>query len=169
MAALTKDRITEKKNLTAIKSYPVAASSKIYAGSLVAVDVNGYAKAAADAANLKVVGVATAQVDNSTGANGDKQVVADEGDCRFNASSITQVMVGQVMYAADDNTFDDALGTNGIKAGRLMEFISATEGWIRVGPAGEGVTNADAGATYTAAEQALINKIKDIINKRLLG
>lgn len=169
MAALTNDRVTEKKSVTASKSYPVAASTVIYAGGLVVLNSAGYAVPAADAAGMKVVGVATARVDNAAGGNGDARVVVEEGDFRLPAVSITQEMVGQVMYVVDDQTFDDAVGTNAVKAGRLVSFVSATEGWVRVRPAGEGITNADAGATYTAAEQALINKIKDIINKRLLG
>lgn len=168
MAALTKDRQTEKKNI-GLKSYPVAASTKIYAGSLVAVNASGYAVPAADAAGLKVVGVAKSQVDNSSGANGALTVnVESDILARFNASSITQAMVGQVMYVVDDNTFDDAVGTNGIKAGRLAEFISTTEGWIEVQPTGAGVVDADADATYSSNEQTLINALKTFVNQRVL-
>lgn len=167
-AALTIDRITQKKE-RGVKSYPVAAS-KIYAGSLVAINSAGYAVPASDTASLKVVGVALEQVDNSAGAAGDKSIKVEAPIvARFNATSITQAMVGQVVYVVDDNTFDDALGTNGIKAGRLVEFISTTEGWIEIEEGGAGVTNADAGATYTAAEQALINALKTAVNQRILG
>lgn len=164
MAALTKDRITEKKAL-GIKAYPVAASTKIYAGALVALNSGGFAVPAADTANLKVVGVADAQVDNTAGANGDLSVKVEASViARFPASSITQAMVGQMMYVVDDNTFDDAVGTNGIKAGRLVDFISTTEGWLEVRPTGAGVVLANAGATYTAAEQNLLNDLKTKVN-----
>jgi hypothetical protein len=116
-----------------------------------------------------VCGVADERIDNSAGGNGDKWIkVKAPIVARFNASSITQAMVGQVMYVVDDNTFDDAVGTNAIKAGKLVEFISTTEGWLEVIEAGEGTALADAGGTYTSAEQSLLNKLKDIINKRLL-
>lgn len=163
MAAATKDRNTDRKD-PGFKAYPVLASTKIYKGTLVAVDSNGYATPASDAAGKRVVGVADAMADNSAGANGAINVIAREGVYRLAASSITQAMVGQMMYVVDDQTFDDAVGTNGIKAGRLVEYLSATEGWISVKESGPGVPNADAGATYTAAEQALINAIKNRVN-----
>lgn len=169
MAALTADRITEIKE-QATKSYPVAAATKIYAGSLVAVNTSGYAVPASDTAGLKVVGVAEAQADNSAGGNGAKSInVRSPIIARFAASSITQAMVGQVMYVVDDQTFDDSPGTNAVKAGRLVEFISTTEGWIEVGIAGVGAVTADADATYGQAEADLINELKTIVNKYLLG
>lgn len=134
MAALTQDRITDKR-VPGLMAYPVAATTKIYAGALVCVNSAGLAVPAADAAGVKVVGVAKRTVDNSAGAAGALWV---EVDCpivaRFAATSITQAMVGTVMYVVDDNTFDDAVGTNSIKVGVLIEFISATEGWIYINP-----------------------------------
>jgi hypothetical protein len=168
-AALSTDRVTETKQRGA-KSYPVKAATKIYAGAMVCVDGNGWALPAADAANLKMVGVATKQVDNSAGANGDLQVPVESPIvARYSASSITQAMVGTMMYVVDDNTFDDALGTNGIKAGRLVEFISATEGWIEIRESGQGSVLANAGGTYTAAEQSLINDLKTKVNTLING
>lgn len=169
MAALTTDRITETKH-PGLKSYPVKASTKIYDGALVAVDSNGYALPAADTSGLKVVGVADSTVDNSSGAAGDLWInVKVPIIARFDASSITQAMVGQVMYVVDDHTFDDAIGTNAIKAGRLVEFISTTEGWLEVFSSGEGAKTADADATYGQPEADLINELKTIVNKRLCG
>lgn len=169
MAALTTDRITEFKE-KGYKSYPVKDATKIYAGSLVAIQADGHAVPAADAANLKVVGVAEETVDNSAGADGDKWVKVRYGIlARFAASSITQAMVGRVMYVVDDQTFDEAVGTNGIKAGRLVEYISANEGWIEVENTGEGVVTADADATYGQPEADLLNEIKRVLNQRILG
>ena len=167
MAALATDRITPKKD-PCLLVYPVAASTKIYGGSIVGINSGGYAIPAADAASVKVVGVATKQADNSAVAtNGAINVEVEIGVFRFAAASITQAMVGTIMYVVDDNTFDDALGTNGVKAGRLMEFISTTEGWIEVSPSGVGVVLANAGATYTSAEQNLINDLKTKVNTLL--
>lgn len=168
MAALTADRMTPKRGISRYFEVPVAATTKIYAGSLVAVNSSGYAVPAADTASFKVVGVASKQADNSTGAAGAINVEVQSGLFEFAASSITQAMVGTVMYVVDDQTFDDALGTNGIKAGLLVRYISATSGELLVLPSGAGITNADAGATYTATEQALINALKTAINSRVL-
>lgn len=134
MAALTQDRITDKR-FPGVMAYPVAATTKIYAGAIVCVNSTGVAVPAADTAGNKVVGIATRTVDNSAGAAGAMWV---EVNCptiaRLNATSITQAMVGTVMHVVDDNTVDDAVGTNTIKAGVLVEFISTTEGWIYINP-----------------------------------
>lgn len=169
MPALTTDRITQKKQ-PGYKSYPLKAAAKIYAGSLVALDVNGFVVPAADTANLKVVGVAGVTVDNTAGADGAVTVTVEAPIlARFAAASITQAMVGRVMYVVDDQTFDDAVGTNAIKAGRLAEFLSTTEGWLEIRPAGAGVVLADADATYGQPEADLINDLKVKVNQLLLG
>ncbi len=167
-AAASADRLITQKDADE-KAYPVKASTKIYAGTMVALDANGVALPAADAANLKVVGIADVQADNSAGAAGDIKVKVRRGVFKLPASSITDAMVGKLMYVVDDQTFDDAKGTNGIKAGRLVERISNTEGWIEIlGAMGPGAVVADAAvtavadadATYGQPEADLINDIK---------
>ena len=168
MAPLAADRITKQKD-PKLKNYPVKTATTIYAGGLVAVDGNGFALPAADAANLKVVGVAKAQVVNS-GADGALSVqVETDVLVELPATSITQAMVGKVMYVVDDQTFDDAKGTNGVKAGRLAEFVSTTKGWLHVQPTGPGSVVADADATYGQPEADLINDLKAKVNDLILG
>lgn len=170
MAVLTADRNTQSREAE-VKIYPVGVDI-IYKGALVAVDANGFLLAAADTAALRVVGVADEKVDNSGGSAGDLNCRVVSGrKFRFAATAITQAMVNQIMYVVDDQTFDDSLGTNGIKAGRLEEFISTTEGWIYIPKGGlsEGSVVADADATYGQPEADLINDLKTIINDGILG
>lgn len=133
MTALTKDRTTPYREGIEVE-YPVAANTKIYAGSLVCVNANGYVVPAADTSGYLFVGVAMEQMDNSTGANGAKSVrLRRTGVFEFDAASITQAMVGAPMYAVDDHTFDDAAGpTNDVKVGLLVKYVSATQGWIDI-------------------------------------
>lgn len=133
MAALTRDRATSYREGIEL-DFPVAASTKIYAGSLVCVNADGYAVPAADTSGFIFVGVALEQVDNSAGANGAKSVrIRREGVFEFDAASISQAMVGNPMYAVDDHTFDDAAGpTNDIKVGVLVKYGSATKGWLDI-------------------------------------
>jgi hypothetical protein len=133
MSALTKDRATSYREGIEVE-YPVAASAKIFAGSLVCVNANGYVVPAADTSGYRFVGVAMEQADNASGANGDKVVrLRRFGVFEFDAASITQAMVGEAMYAVDDHTFDDAAGpTNDIKVGTLVRYVSATKGWIDI-------------------------------------
>jgi hypothetical protein len=133
MAALTRDRATSYREGIEL-DFPVAASTKLYAGSLVCVNADGYAVPAADTSGYIFVGVALEQVDNSAGANGAKNVrIRREGVFEFDAASISQAMVGSPMYAVDDHTFDDAAGpTNDIKVGVLVKYGSATKGWLDI-------------------------------------
>lgn len=182
-AALTADRNTESK-IGDIAVYPVSATTQIFKGSLVMVDADGFLIPAADAANGRVVGVADENVDNDPGSDGDLscRVVAGR-KFRFAATAITQAMVNQCMYIVDDQTFDDSLGTNAIKAGRLIEFVSTTEGWIYIPKGGlheaitdaaapAGGTGATAGAYDTAANRdimiATLNAMRTLINDALV-
>ncbi len=133
MAALTQDRATPYREGIEIE-FPVAASTTIYAGSLVCGNAAGYAVPASDTAGLKFLGVALEKVDNTSGSNGAKKVrVRRTGVFEFNAASITPAMLGDPMYAKDDNTFDDAAGcTNDIKIGVLVKYVSDTKGWIDI-------------------------------------
>jgi predicted RecA/RadA family phage recombinase len=133
MAALTQDRATPYREGIEIE-FPVAAATKIYAGSLVCANAQGFAIPGADTAGLKFLGVALEQVDNTSGGDGAKVVrLRRRGVFEFNAASITQTMVGDPMYVKDDNTFDDAAGTtNDIKAGVLVKYVTDTKGWIDI-------------------------------------
>jgi len=170
MAAATTDRITQEKNL-GLKSFQIKAATKILQGIMVMLDSTGFLIQAANAASGKVVGVADKTVDNTAGADGDLSVtVRSRGVYRFGATSITAAMVGTMMYVVDNQTFDDTLGTQGVKAGRLVERISSTEGWIAIdSEMGQGIVLADAGATYTSAEQNLINDLKVKVNTLIAG
>lgn len=163
MTAAAVDRNTDRKD-AGFKAYPVLTNVKIFKGTLVVIDAAGLAKPAVNAAGQKVVGVADAQADNTGGASAAIRVIVRSGVYRFAASSITQAMVGQMMYVVDDQTFDDAIGTAGIKAGRLVDFVSVTEGWIQVQEQSVGIVEADADATYGQAEADLINEMKARIN-----
>ena len=133
MSALTRDRATPYREGIEVE-YPVAANTKIYAGSLVCNNAAGYAAPAADTSGYQLAGVALEQVDNSDGSDGGKTVrLRRTGVFEFDAVSISQSMVGLLMYAADDHTFDDAAGlTNDVKVGLLVKYVSATKGWIDI-------------------------------------
>ena len=132
MTVLSAGRQTARKE-TGLKSYKVAASATIYQGGGVCINTDGYAVPAADSAGFKSVGIAEEGVDNSSGGAGDLSVLVQEGLFLLIATSITQAMVGEVMYWADDQTFDDA-STNMVVAGILEEYVSATSGWVRIEP-----------------------------------
>lgn len=168
MTALAKDRATSYREGIEVE-FPVAASTKIYAGSLVCVNSSGYAVPAADTSGYKFVGVSMAQADNSSGANGDINVrVRRSGVFEFNASSIAQANLLADMYIVDDQTFDESNPGNGIKCGKLVKYVSATKGWIEIGFAlasaftgsADALTVSDAGDFFPAATDTVAEQIQ---------
>jgi hypothetical protein len=116
-----------------LKSVPVAASTKVYKGTLVAINSSGYAVPAADTANFKLAGVAYETVDNSSGANGDKSVrVEKSGEFEMNGSGLAQGDLGKEVYVTDDNTVQTAANTNGMKVGAIAEVVSASKARVRI-------------------------------------
>lgn len=114
--------------------FPVAANTKIYAGSLVCVNEKGYAVPAADRDGYTFIGVSLEQIDNSTYRDGDKSIrVRRKGVFNFKAVEITQSMVGKTMYVYDDETFFASYYRHHIKIGLLVKYVSSTQGWIDIG------------------------------------
>ena len=82
MSALTRDRATSYREGIEVE-FPVAAATKIYAGSMVCVNAGGYARPAADTSGYRFAGVAMEQVDNTAGADGaDHDPAAAHGGLR---------------------------------------------------------------------------------------
>jgi len=129
-------------------NYPVLASTVIYKGSIVCVDANGYAIAATDTAAIYCVGIAEEAATGGT-SSGDVWIKVGAGRAYlFAASSITQAMVGEPMYAVDDNTVDDT-STNLVLVGVLVKYVSTTSGWVLVAPS---YSLAVSGVTASAGE-----------------
>src|SRR5512135_2827486 len=110
MSALTRDRATSYREGLEVE-FPVAAATKIYAGSMVCVNAAGFAVPATDTSGYRFVGVALEQVDNGSGTDGGKMVrLRRAGVFEFDAASLAQAKVGDDMYAVDDQTFADTAG-----------------------------------------------------------
>ncbi len=134
MAALASDRNTEY-SLGDLLSIPVGAETRIFAGSLVCSDVDGYAVPAADTAGLVFEGVATAQADNRNGGDGDVSVVVRRrGRYRLDsASALDQSALSAQVYAADDHTVavaDDV--DNDVAVGVIDRIEGAGDCWVSI-------------------------------------
>lgn len=126
MAALTEDRNTPYREGVELE-YDVAASTKIYGGSLACLNATGYAVPGADTASFKFAGVAQEQKDNTGGADGDKKItVRRTGVHRFAGSGFAITDIGEQVYVSDDQTVAKTT-TNSIACGKIAEFISTTE------------------------------------------
>jgi len=156
MTALSADATRKRRDSCLGDTFPVKASEAIYKGALVSLDSNGYAVASTDSAtDIACIGVAAEAVTGGT-ASGDEWIKVEWGrSYLFTASSITQAMLGTAMYVVDDNTVDDAAGaTNDVFAGYLVEYVSATSGWVWIpGP----VDYPTSGVTASVAELNILD------------
>ena len=133
MTALSADRNTERQDRVQ-QEYPVAASTTIYAGSMVCMNATGYAIPAEDTAGLQLVGVAEEQADNSSGSAGDINVkVRQVGAHEMTASGLTIADEGKPCWISDDQTVSKTPAN--VFAGIIRDYISATSCYLDIEPA----------------------------------
>ena len=132
--ALSADRKTPMRDGETIQ-LQLAASTKIYAGAMVAKNASGYAVPAADAANLVVMGRSEQYVDNSAGANGDETVlVRRKKTFKYKNSAAhpaTIANIGSNLYVEDDETVSTSGGTNNIVAGKCIG-VDSDGVWVEI-------------------------------------
>lgn len=133
MAALTADRNTLAKDGELIP-VPVAAATKIYAGSLVVANANGYGAPGSVATTLIALGRAESYVDNSAGANGDKVVQVRRGIAfkfaNHAADLVVQADFGKTCYVVDDQTVAKTNGGATRSAAGTVVGVEADGVWV---------------------------------------
>lgn len=135
MAALTQDRSTPLRNSEQF-SFPVAAATKLYAGSLVCLNSSGYLTKGAAATTLKCVGIAEASADNSAGANGALFGKVRRGTFRFansaSADLIALADVGSDCYIVDDQTVAKTNGSSTRSVAGKIRDVDADGVWVEI-------------------------------------
>lgn len=131
---LTKERDTKARD-GRVFAAPVAASKKIYAGALVAIDGSGNLTPGAVATTLKKPGRARATVDNSTGGAGAVKAEYELGVFLFKNSADTDAIaradIGSNCYIVDDETVAKTNGTNTRSVAGQVADIDASGGvWV---------------------------------------
>lgn len=133
MTALAADRNTPRRDGDLV-TYPVAASTTIYAGALVVMDA-GYAKPGTVDTGLVAVGRAEARVDNSSGSNGDLDVTVRHGVFRWANSAAADAIalseVGSTCYIVDDQTVAKTDGSSARSAAGTVVDVDAQGVWVR--------------------------------------
>jgi hypothetical protein len=130
MTALAQERLTDFAGVVPSRgTYPVAATTTIYKGSLVCLDASGNAIPGDTIANGAViaVGKASATVDNSAGAAGDLDVEVEFGVFGWEnsaaAEEITAADIGTIVFVVDDQTVGETnAGATLIAAGICTEI-----------------------------------------------
>lgn len=132
---LSADRNTLRKG-NEYRVLPVAATKKIFNGALVAINATGFATPGAVATTLKAVGVAEEYVDNSGGADGDKQITVRRGVFQFANSASTDLIalkdIGANAYIVDDQTVALTNGTNTRSVAGKIHDVDANGVWIEI-------------------------------------
>jgi hypothetical protein len=132
---LARERNTPSRDGTTFE-YPVAASTRCWAGGLVCLDAAGNAKPGATALDLTAVGRCEETADNRDGIAGAVRVKVRRGVFQFaNAGAadlVTLADVGQPCWIVDDETIakTDGGGTRS-QAGRV-EDVDAAGVWVRI-------------------------------------
>lgn len=132
--ALSQDRNTP--NLPrGFRVVPVAANTKIFAGSLVAINASNYAVPGSVSTTLKGLGRAECFADNSAGAAGDISVEVRPGIFKFknsaSADAISRKDIGKTCFIVDDETVALTNGTNTrSEAGRIYDVDSDGGVWV---------------------------------------
>ena len=134
MTALTQDRNTPMRRGEAYTD-PVAASTTIYAGSLVCLDSSGNAVPGSEATGLIARGRAEQRVDNAAGSAGDQYVPVRPGVFRWTNSAssdeITRAEIGGTAYIVDDQTVAKTDGWGSRSAAGTIEDVDAQGVWVR--------------------------------------
>lgn len=136
MSAATAGRITEEKILGRF-SAPVAASTTIYAGTLVALDSNGRVVPVTGTTGLRAVGRACTRGgldrwDNASGAAAAFDVEIEEGIFFWDNSSageaIAQAQVGTICYGVDDQTVGKTGASGTLSVAGVVRYIDSSLG-----------------------------------------
>lgn len=133
MAALAADRNTPERPAVQFE-FPVAASTKIFAGAIVALNSSGLATKGAVSTTLKAVGVAEALADNSAGSASAITVKVRRGCFRFGNSTstdaITLAEVGTDCYIVDDQTVAKTNGSSSRSVAGKVRDVDADGVWV---------------------------------------
>ena len=135
MVALTSDRNTRlRQGDTRVEG--LAASIKVWAGSIVMRNAAGDITKGAIATGCAGVGRAEATVDNSAGAAGALTVEYRMGNFLFANSAagdlITKADIGKLCYIVDDQTVAKTDGTGTRSRAGLVDGIETNGVWVRM-------------------------------------
>ncbi len=105
----------------------VAASTILYANTLVFVNSSGYFDDDTGSGANKFAGVAVTRYDNSGGSNGDVAAeVFNEGVFQLTGSGFSQASVNKPVYASDNYTLTLTPTSSTVLVGIIREYISST-------------------------------------------
>lgn len=131
---LATERDTKTKE-GVFRVFPVAASTKIYQGAIVAVNASSLAVPGATSTTLKAAGRAEETVDNTAGSAGDKKISVRRGIFQYaNSASTDEIAlkdIGSNAYIVDDQTVALTSGSNTRSIAGTIHDVDANGVWIK--------------------------------------
>jgi hypothetical protein len=160
--AVTANQLTKRQEGNR-QSFPVAASTTIYEGTLAFITATGYLDDDTATGANRFAGVALAYVDNSSGSAGALNgEVYTEGVFELVGSGFTQASVGLSVFATDNYVITTSPSASAVYVGECVGFVSSTKLLVCIDPDGISpvsttsvktadytVTIADNGKTFT--------------------
>lgn len=146
----------------------LAASTRVYQGSMVALNQAGNLVPASADASLHVVGVSEEEVDNSSGSAGDLSCTPRRGPFYFSNSSstdaITDADIGRPCFVVDDNTVARTSNGGARPVAGIVEGVDGFGVAVSVGMPGVALNGVidllyPAGADLSATGQNLFVKL----------
>lgn len=138
MTALTADRDTSRRE-NILRSFPVKAAARLFAGSIVCLDATGFAVKGATSTTLKPVGRCEEAVDNTAGADGALRVPVMTGVFRYANSVagdlITLADVDAACFLVDDQTVAKTNGGTTRSQAGIIRDVDAGGVWVEIGGA----------------------------------
>lgn len=132
MTALSTARDTQRREGQQL-NLPMSAS-KVWEGSIVALNSSGYATKGAVATTLRAAGVAEETVDNSAGSAGDKTINVKRGTFKFaNSASTDQITLadyGKACYIVDDQTVAKTDGSSARSVAGTIRGVDTDGVWV---------------------------------------
>lgn len=133
MPALTADRNTPSRDNVDF-SLPVAASTKLWAGSMACLNASGFLTKGAVSTTLKTVGVVQETVDNTLGANGAVSGKVRRGCWKFANSSAGDLIAaadwGAQCFIVDDQTVAKTNGGSTRSVAGIIRHVEADGVWV---------------------------------------
>lgn len=115
---------------------PVAASTELFGGHIIAANAAGLAVAGSATAANTTLGICDGWVDNSAGTAGDADVLVRRGKAWFLANSsadpVTQAEIGKECYVADSQTVAKTSDTDARPVAGKVLGIEADGVWVLI-------------------------------------
>ena len=147
--AVTANQLVKREDDTVLNNVPVAASTRIYAGTLVFEKSDGFADDDTGSGANNFLGISRDDVDNSSGSAGDLNVeLWREGIFTLTGASFAQTSVGKPVFASDNYTLS-LTGAGNSFVGIIEGYISSTKVRVRILPRTRLVGSADQAAVAT--------------------